>query len=282
MPRLLKTHLTLSLVGMAALCGALSGCEKGRPKHTEAADFAEEGETNAPDIKVLTVFAATSLGDVMNDVIERYASNHQGLEVRLNCAASSTLAKQIEAGAGADVYVSANEQWMSFLAEQGLIERGSRRDIARNALVLIAPKGHAFSADIQPGFHIEEALDGKLAVADPDHVPAGIYAKEALNQLGWWEALEDRMIPAADVRAALRLVEMNEVAAGIVYRTDASASKNVEMIGAFPDHLHRPIVYSAGLVQGGSQEGRRFLETLKSEWGKEILLDKGFLMASAQ
>ncbi len=221
------------------------------------------------------MFAAASTIDAVTALAEAF-ERQKGVEVVCNFAASSVLARQIEAGAPCDVFLSADADWMDHLEKLGLIETGSRRDVASNELVLIAPAGRRFEAKMEPGFAIENAFAGRLAVGDPDHVPAGRYTKQALKSLGWWGRLEGRLVPAMDVRAALRLVELGEADAGIVYASDASASRRVEVIGKFPKDSHDPIRYPAALCRGASAEGRAWLAFLSGPGGQRVFADHGF------
>jgi molybdate transport system substrate-binding protein len=169
-----------------------------------------------------------------------------------NFAASSELARQIAQGADADIFVSADEAWMDYLAERGLIEPATRRTLLANRLVLIAPTDRPLSIEIKDGMDLKAALKGgKLAIGNPDSVPAGRYAKEALGHFGVWPGLEDDAAYAENVRAALRLVESGEAAAGIVYATDARASGGKILVASeFPPDSHTPITYPVAVVAG--------------------------------
>lgn len=202
----------------------------------------------------VTVFAAASLTDVLSALDADYTRD-SGVPVVTSFAASSTLARQIEAGAPAQVFISADMKWMDYLAQKGLIEPGSRRSLLGNKLALVAPSDSPVTA-----LSIDRTLDwprllgdgGRLAVGDPDHVPAGIYAKEALTRFGVWPLLEPRLARADDVRGALTLVERGETPLGIVYVTDARASTRVKIVGVFPDDSHSPIIYPAAIVKGAA------------------------------
>jgi len=195
----------------------------------------------------VTVYAAASLTRVLQELSAR-AEKHK---LRLSFGSSSTMAKQIVQGAPADVYFSANVKWMDFLAEQDLLEANTRVDLLSNALVMVATKGEGFEVMPRSDFDFAGAFDGRLSVGDPSHVPAGMYAKEALEKLGWWSAFKDRLAPAEDVRGALTLVARGECRVGIVYATDAVMSNGVEVIATLPDSLLRtPIVYPMAVVKG--------------------------------
>ena len=190
--------------------------------------LAEEGK--------VTVFAAASLTNAMQDIAKEY-KKEKGVEVVSSFASSSTLARQIEAGAPADLFISADQKWMDYAVEKKSIDTASRATLLGNSLVVVAPKASA-----QDEIDISDKTDwtsllkgGRLAVGDPEHVPAGIYAKEALQKLGAWETLSPKLAPAEDVRGALALVERSEAPLGIVYGSDAVASKGVKVVGTFPD-----------------------------------------------
>jgi len=198
------------------------------------------------------VFAAASLTDALNAIDTAYTAK-TGMAVTASFASSSTLARQIEAGAPAQVYLSADTKWMDYLDKKGLIEMGTRHDVLGNKLALIAPSDSpvsTLSIDRTLDWQHYLGTDGRLAVGDPDHVPAGIYAKEALTNLGAWSLLQPRLARADDVRGALALVERGEAPLGIVYVTDARVSRNVKIVGVFPEQSHSPIVYPFAIVKG--------------------------------
>ncbi len=196
----------------------------------------------------LTVFAAASTTDAVSEVLARF-TEATGAQAVASFAASSTLAKQIAAGAPADVVLSANVAWMDFLEEAAAIRPESRIDLLGNSLVLVTAEGSGFACDPAAGCDLAAALGGgRLAVGDPDHVPAGIYAKEALQSLGQWHDVESRLARASDVRAALALVARGETPAGIVYTTDAALFAGVEVAARLPADTHAPIVYPAAVV----------------------------------
>ncbi len=224
------------------------------------------------------IFAAASLGGALSELWPP----HRHPDVSLSFAGSSMLARQIDAGAPADLFLSASQDWMDYLQARGRIDMTSRIDLLGNRLVIIAPQGEGFELTLQPDTDIGAAFDGRLALGDPDHVPAGIYAKQALRALGWWPALADRLAPASDVRAALVWVERGECAAGIVYATDAAASRDVEVVTAIPDSLHAPIRYPAALVSRRSTAStRRWLDTLRSAAARAVFRRHGFTLLTA-
>lgn len=227
----------------------------------------------------VTVFAAASLTNAMQDAAKTFESQ-SGLKIVTAFDSSSILAKQIANGAPANVYASADQKWMNYLAAKGMIEADTRSSPISNQLVLIAPlasklgditiaKGKDFLSVLKPG--------ERIAVGDPDHVPAGIYAKEALTSLGLWSKAEPRLARAGNVRAALALVERAETPLGIVYKTDALISKQVKIVGTFPPDSHTPITYPFAIVKGQRTEGAvRFLHFLTSSKGAAIFERYGF------
>ena len=224
----------------------------------------------------ITVFAAASLTDVLQEIGSAFLTD-TGVATRFSFAASSALARQIESGAPAQVFVSADADWMDYLATKGLVDLASRRNVAGNELVLIAPADSGAKLDVKPGFPLAAALgDGRLAVADPDSVPAGRYAKAALTALGVWQAVSGRLVPAENVRVALAFVSRGEVPLGIVYRSDARVDPKVKVVGAFPAGTHPPIVYPAATVDRAGSDAKRFVDYLAGEKAQAILRRHGF------
>jgi molybdate transport system substrate-binding protein len=199
----------------------------------------------------VTIYAAASLTDALNEIDAAYQME-TGVEVKASFASSSTLAKQIEQGAPAQVFASADTKWMDYLDKKKLIDDSSKKNLLGNALAVIAPSDSVVGPQsISAGFDWSKFLgaNGRLAVGDPDHVPAGIYAKEALTNLGAWTALQPHLARADDVRGALAFVERGEAPLGIVYVTDARVSRNVKIVGVFPESSHSPIVYPFAIVK---------------------------------
>lgn len=209
------------------------------------------------------VFAAASLTNALTDIGVLWQQAGHPAPV-LDFAASSTLAKQIEAGAPADLFASADVAWMDELAARGLLVPGTRNDLLGNELVLIAPKGHGFKVRMDSSFNFSESFRGMLCTGEPGVVPVGRYAQQSLQALGWWQALQGRIVGSDDVRAALAFVEQGECAAGIVYATDAAISTKVEVIAVFPSATHQPIVYPFALVRGAGAESQALLGFLTS------------------
>ncbi len=229
------------------------------------------------DKPALTVFAAASLTDVLQQIGTAY-TNSSGVPVKFSFAASSALAKQIESGAGVDVFVSADQEWMDYLAGRKLIDAASRRDVVANRLALVAPADSSLKLRIEPGFALHAALGekGRLATGDPDSVPVGKYAKAALTSLGVWQDIEPRLVRAENVRAALAFVARGEVPLGIVYQTDARADPKVRLVDLFPQSSHTPITYPAAATATASPQGKAFVEFLSSATARETFERAGF------
>ena len=228
----------------------------------------------------LLVFAAASTKDALQDIAKAYEAAGNG-KVTYSFASSSDLAKQIENGAPAALFISADTKWMDYVADKKLIVGDSRRDLLGNKLVLIAPKDSTLKVDLAPNAPLAQALgDGKLAMGDPDAVPAGRYGKAALDKLGIWSSVEPAVVRAKDVRATLALVERGEAAAGIVYATDAMVSKKVRIVGEFPADSHPKIVYPVALVAGHDDAAAKaFYAYLTGPKARDVFLDYGFSVA---
>lgn len=237
---------------------------------------AARGETPAAP---LTVFAAASLTDAMQDISGAWARTAGNAPPRLSFGSSSTLARQIEQGAPANLFASADQRWMDYLAERNLLAPGTRRDLLGNRLALIVPKDQARTVQVGPNLDLGALLgpDGRLATGDPAHVPVGLYAKQALTKLGLWDKVEPRLARAEDVRAALLLVERGEAPAGIVYATDAAASAKVAVAGTFPADSHDPITYPFAIIRDGDTPQARALMTfLAGPEARAIFARRGF------
>lgn len=245
----------LLLLGALLVCGTLQAA----------------GSAEAP----VRVFAAASLTDALNEVTAHWRrAGHP--QPSLAFGASSTLAKQVEAGAPVDVFASADLKWMDYLGQRGRIDTASRSNLLGNTLVLIAPKDKPFQARMQPGFAIANVFQGRLCTGEPGVVPVGIYAKEALEKLGWWQSLQGRIVGTDDVRTALAFVERGECGAGIVYATDAKISGAVVTVAAFPAQTHAPIVYPFAATKDARPETRAFLRFLRSAQAAAIFRRHGF------
>jgi molybdate transport system substrate-binding protein len=225
----------------------------------------------------VTVFAAASLKEAM-DAQARAFEAQTGDKVVVAYAGSNALARQIEAGAPADLFISADLEWMDYVDQRKLLVPGTRADLLRNALVLVAPAASRVMLKIAPGFALAPALgDGRLALANPDSVPAGKYARSALESLGAWTSVEKRVARAENVRAALAFVAKGEAPLGIVYETDARADPAVRIVDAFPASSHPPIVYPAALVASGkSTSAKALLDFLRSPQAAQTWRKFGF------
>ena len=223
------------------------------------------------------VLAAASLQESLNAAADGWAAQHHDRPI-LSFASSSALAKQIEAGAPADIFISADEPWMDDVAQHKLVKAGTRVSFLANRLVLVAPAAAARPVAIKPGFPLAALVgNGKLAMGEVNSVPAGKYGKEALTNLRVWDAVAPKVAGADSVRAALALVERGEAPYGIVYETDARASKGVKVVGIFPEASHRPITYPIALLTAAtSPDAEGFRRFLISGAGKAIFARYGF------
>jgi molybdate transport system substrate-binding protein len=231
---------------------------------------------SAPSV---TVFAAASLGDVLQALARRWADRAPAL--RLSFAASSTLARQIEQGAPADIFISADEAWMDYLARRGRIDAASRRVLATNRLVVVRagpPRAGEPPEDVAAlrGALLAGEPDARIATGDPAHVPVGLYAEAALRRLGLWSAVDPRLVRADNVRSALAFVERGEAAAGIVYATDARVARGLHIAARFPAASHAPIRYPAALVAGAAPAAREVLARLFAPEAQTALREAGF------
>ena len=228
----------------------------------------------------LTVFAAASLREALDEQVGNFEAD-TGRRVVVSYAGSNALAKQIEAGAPADVFLSADVDWLDYLDQRNLMRPGSRINLLRNRLVLISPSDSYQSLRIAPGFDLAGALGrGRLAMANPDSVPAGKYGRDALRALKVWATVESRIARAENVRAALVLVARGEVPFGIVYATDALAEHKVRIVDTFPENTHAPIVYPVAIVATSrSPYAQRFIDILTSPAARAIWVRRGFALA---
>jgi len=223
------------------------------------------------------VFAAASLKNALDDIGALYqkASGHK---VTASYAASSVLAKQVENGAPADVFISADVDWVDYLDQRKLIKPETRINLLGNRLVLVAPKAEAAPLAITNGFPLAQRLGtGRLAVGDPAHVPAGKYARAALEHLGVWSSVADRLAPAASVREALALVSRGEAPFGIVYQTDAGVDPGVAIVGTFPADSYPPVIYPGAIVAGSENPNAvTFLGFLGGPSARSVFEHYGF------
>ncbi len=222
------------------------------------------------------VFAAASLKNALDDASAAWRKE-SGKEARISYAASSALARQMEQDAPAQVYISADQDWMNYVAGKGLIKPGSRIDLLGNTLVLIAPKDSTVSLTLAPGADVAAALGaGRLAMGNVDSVPAGKYGKAALEKLGAWASVSGKLAQAESVRSALRLVSRGEAALGVVYRTDAVSDPDVRIVATFPADSHAPIVYPAALTTKAGPAAAAFLDYIRSTKAAPFFKAQGF------
>ena len=224
----------------------------------------------------ITVFAAASLTNALQDIGNTYEAKN-GTKIVFSFAASSLLAKQIAYGGGADVFLSADSEWMDYLDKKGLLAPGTRHDLLGNRLVLIAPLTRRGELKIEKGFPLAAAVgSGRLALADPDSVPAGKYARAALISLGVWDNLSGRLAPAENVRMALAYVARGETPFGIVYETDARIEPKVRIAGWFPENSHPAILYPVALTKDAKPDANLFLAYLEGAAARAVFERYGF------
>ncbi len=230
-----------------------------------------------PQEKSIVVFAAASMKNALDEVDVAFTAK-DGIKVVASYAASSALMKQIEQGAPADVFLSADVDWMDYGSKKKLIKDDSRFDLLGNRLVLIAPKDSKIdNVAIGPGFNLAGlAGSGRVAVGDVRAVPAGLYAKAALEKLGAWAAVEPKLAMAENVRAALVLVARGEAPLGIVYETDAKVEHGVKIVGVFPEDSHPPIIYPVALTLTAKPDAAAYLAFLRTQAAKSIFERYGF------
>jgi molybdate transport system substrate-binding protein len=223
------------------------------------------------------VFAAASLKNALDDVAAQWQRD-SGKKVTISYAASNMLIKQIEQGAPADIFVSADLDWMDYGQQKDLIKPDTRSNLLGNRLVLVAPKDSNLGTTIAPGFNLAALLkDGRLAMASVDAVPAGKYGKAALEKLGAWDGVKDKVAQAENVRATLLLVSRGEAPLGIVYQTDAAADPGVKIIGTFPENSHPPIIYPIALTKTSTNaDAKAFLAYVHSPAARAAFEKQGF------
>jgi len=226
----------------------------------------------------LVVFAAASLTDALKDIAPLW-EKAGGAPLKFSFAASSTLARQIEQGAPANLFISADLQWMDWADQHKLLAAGTRRNLLGNTMVLVMPKDSVKLVTISPTLDLNALLgpDGRIATGDPASVPVGIYAKQALTKLGLWDAAQSRIAGAESVRAALLLVEKHEAPAGIVYATDAAVDPGVAVAATFPADSHPPIVYPFAVTAAGdTPQARKLLDFLAGPEASAVFAQRGF------
>ncbi|MBS3647586.1 molybdate ABC transporter substrate-binding protein [Pseudaminobacter sp. 19-2017] len=260
--------LTRTISTRSALAGLAALCLAGFPAQAQ---------------DTITVFAAASLKNALDKINDACAAEVGG-KATISYAASSTLAKQIEQGAPADVFMSADLDWMAYLSDKGLIRKETETRPLGNRIVLIAPAASSAGIEIESGFDLAGLLGGgRLAMANVDAVPAGKYGKAALEKLGVWGSVEHTVAQAENVRAALALVSTGEAPLGIVYQTDAAADPKVKIIGTFPEDSHPPIVYPvAQTTESKNDQAPAFLKCLQSPEARKFFEAEGFTVLAPQ
>lgn len=235
------------------------------------------GTINLIKAEALTIYAAVSTINVIQEISKHFAQQNS-IKVQTSFASSSTLAKQIAQGAPVHIFLSANPLWMDYLEKQQLLIPQSRFHLFYNQLVLITPQNQTFEVQWEE-FDLPKAFEGRFSIGDPRHVPAGIYAKEALEYFHWWAALKSRAVRTHNVRAALTFVERGEVAMGIVYATDAKISKHVKIVGIFPKKSYSPIMYPIALIGANEHPfAHQFLQFLQTPESLNIYKHHGFVV----
>lgn len=226
--------------------------------------------------KPLIVYAAASLTNALDEIGRSY-TDHSGQQVKFSYGASSVLARQIEAGATADVFFSADNDWMDYLQTRNLINKTSRKAVLGNTLVLIAPADSTIKLKIAPRFALAAALgQNKFTTGDPDSVPVGKYARAALTTLGVWNEVADKLVRADNVRTALTFVDRGEASLGIVYETDALADNKVRIVDRFPTGTHQPIVYPVALTTSAAVDADKFIAYMRSATAQATFKKYGF------
>ncbi|GGY62665.1 molybdate ABC transporter substrate-binding protein [Cellvibrio zantedeschiae] len=233
-------------------------------------NWAAAGEVN--------VYAAASLTDAVTELSSAYQKTHPDVAIKKSFAGSSTLAKQIENGAPADIFISADNDWADYLGKRGLLVSESRKKLLSNDLVLIAPLASDVKITLGAGFNFNAAFTGRLCTGDTASVPVGKYAKQSLTHYGWWDKSSARIVGTEDVRTALAFVERAECSLGIVYKTDAQLSKKVKVVATFPAASHAPIEYPGALTKNAGADSKAFWEFLQSDDAKAVFARYGFVI----
>jgi molybdate transport system substrate-binding protein len=224
----------------------------------------------------VVVYAAASLTSVIDELSSDYQKSHPAVKIKKSYAASSTLAKQIENGAPATLFLSADLDWANYLSKRGQLVSASRKNLLGNELVLITPKERPITISFEPSFNLAGSFSGRWCTGEPTSVPAGKYAKQALSYYKWWSAMEPRLVGTEDVRTALAFVERGECALGVVYKTDALISQKVSLVATFPAASHKPVVYPGALVKGAGSESQAFWQYLQGDEAKTVFGRYGF------
>ena len=270
--RIITRRGVFGLVGTAALASWLPG----GPALAQALPQAP------PQIRALVIFAAASLKNALDEIAAAYAVEAGKAAPKISYAASNALTRQIESGAPADLFISADLDWMDYAQSRNLIRPDSRVSLLGNRIVLIAPRDSTATVDLAPGLNLAAVLgQGRLAMGNIDAVPAGKYGKAALEKLGAWEGVKDKIAQADNVRAALLFVSRGEAPLGIVYRTDAASDPNVKIVGAFPEDAHPPIVYPVAITKDSTNpDASSFLSYLRGPAARAAFERQGFTIVN--
>ena len=255
----------------------LQGCGPRSEKPSDAPSSDNEAiSKSAAPLKTIQLFAAAGTRAPSEEISDRF-EKETGVKVERNYASSGTLARQIADGASADVFVSANRQWIDFLIEKRILSADAVGKIAGNALVLIAPKDATSTVpEFTPEYDIRAAIPEKIAVGDPAYVPVGKYTDAVFKKLGWLDKIKDKMILAKDVSSVLRYVELGECDFGVMYRSEAIQSKKIKIVKEVPGDLHKPIEFFAAPLVNAQPEGKRLAEEILSKQGKDTFIKHGF------
>jgi len=224
------------------------------------------------------LYAAASLTDALTELGASYQKTHPGVVIKKSFAGSSTLAKQIENGAPADIFISADNDWGNYLLKRGVLAAESYKKLLGNELVLIAPVASDIKVELDPAFNLAASFNGRLCTGDTASVPVGKYAKQSLVSYGWWEAISPRIVGTEDVRTALAFVERAECNVGIVYKTDAYLSKKVKIAAIFPAASHSPVEYPGALTKNAGQDAKAFWDFLQTDDAKAVFTRYGFTL----
>jgi molybdate transport system substrate-binding protein len=238
--------------------------------------FVNVSAAQAEDVKI---YAAASLTDVITELAYIYKKKYPHSVIKTSFSSSSNLAKQIEHGAPADLFISADQDWMNYLAQRNRLSAASRKNLLTNELVIVAPLSSKLVIQLKPDFNFSDTIKGKLCIGEPAHVPAGKYAQQALDYYGWWRTIQGQWVGAEDVRATLAFVARGECVLGIVYKTDAQLSKQIKVLAHFPIQSHSPIVYPGALTQKAGVEAQKFWQFLQSPEATTLFKYHGFSVA---
>lgn len=231
----------------------------------------------AGDIKV---YAAASMTNVLTELASLYRESHPEIFIKFSFAGSSILARQIENGAPADIFISADMEWAEYLQKKQLLDRKNIAVLVGNELVLVSPVSKRFEIKLEKSFDLVANMGGRICTGDPASVPVGKYAKQVFIFYGWWDGVQTKLVGTEDVRTALAFVERGECALGIVYKSDALLSNKIKILATFPGESHSLIQYPAGLIKPKHPEAKKFWDYLQSADAQEIFARYGFTALS--